>query len=357
MKGTLARRGRPRGILYFCAAAFLMLLVAWNTGNNLQYILFASLAGIIGMSLLLSRNVLAGLSAERSAPGAVHRDVSFPVAIRVRNIRRWFPVPMLRIECPGRPEPVAGLTLSLPPGGEMVIRMHERFARRGVHPLPPVEAVSGFPFGLQERRRRIGDAQEVVVYPRVRAVRPAFLEQLRSTGHVPRVTRGAGDEFFSLREYQPGDDLRLVAWRMSARVGKLMVRELERSAGRFVACVLDTRLPGDPAFYDEPFEEAVELAASIAITLLNRNFGVTVMIPGETLPLGEGAAHRVRVLEMLARVNPSQASDPDPFLNAPGEHEGHRFHYVCLSADPARQGSPVPNLGTRVLTPAEVVHV
>jgi uncharacterized protein (DUF58 family) len=57
-----------------------------------------------------------------------------------------------------------------------------------------------------------------------------------------------------LRDYTPGDDLRRVSWRASARAGKLLVKQLARDTSRYVACVLDNRLDGTVTDFNELFE-------------------------------------------------------------------------------------------------------
>ena len=53
-------------------------------------------------------------------------------------------------------------------------------------------------------------------------------------GETPRLARGESDEYFCMRDYFPGDDLRRIAWKTSARLRKLVVREMEPSTSRNV---------------------------------------------------------------------------------------------------------------------------
>src|SRR5678816_1846711 len=64
---------------------------------------------------------------------------------------------------------------------------------------------------------------------------------------MPAMRRGAGHDLFSMRDYQPQDDLRHIDWKATARSRRLTVREFTSEDERRVTIVLDTRLPGEAA--------------------------------------------------------------------------------------------------------------
>ncbi len=242
----------------------------------------------------------------------------------------------------------------LPARGTAAVTMSEQFDTRGVYPLPALDLVTAFPFGLIESRQRGDDATEVVVYPRVFAVRSSALELISGGGDVVRTARGQGDEFFSMRDYIPGDDLRLVSWRATARAGELMVKELSQETSRFVVLVLDTRLGMNVPDFHERFEAAIELTASLAVTLLNRQYSVALVTGIDYLPEGEGQAQIRRVLDFLARLEPAPDDSADPYKRGALIDDPRRAAYLCISPDPIQWGSRIGAL--RVLHPREVVY-
>lgn len=153
-----------------------------------------------------------------------------------------------------------------------------------------------------------------------------------------------------------GDDLRRVAWKASARTGELLIMELEHETSRYIACVFDNRLRDDTPGGREQFEDAVELVASLAVTMLYRQYRVAVVTATETLPLGEGPSHAVKVLELLARVAPAPPDAPNPFAHDPAPEEAHQLRCLCISCNQADWGRPVGTHGLPVLDPAEVIH-
>ncbi len=84
-------------------------------------------------------------------------------------------------------------------------------------------------------------------------------------GTQRRQRPGAEGDFYGVREWRSGDGRRLIHWRSSARLGKLVVRQFERPRTRDVAVVLDLWQPERPA---AEHAENVELAVSFAATVL-----------------------------------------------------------------------------------------
>jgi len=355
-------RPRARTRTRICAAGWvfavsfvLLVLAAWNTGANLLYIVTGGMGSFILISFVLTGRGLRRLAVSREGPDAVHRSEKFAVTVRIEN-RRWLlPVSSIRIERAVAPRQSAAYVLRIPARRAAVVRMTEVFEKRGVHSLPEIVLVSAFPFGLFERRRHVTDTSEVVVYPRVISVRAALLEQLPGSCPMPSVVRGDGDDFFSLRDYIPGDDVRHMAWRASARRGTLLVKEMARETSRYIVFVIDTGLRYRVDQFEDRFEEVIEITASLAVTLLGKQYTVSIVTPTYGLVGGEGKTQERRVLETLARVMPDE-STPEGFTwFSPGEECG-RASYVFASPDPSDWGRRGPRMGSRILDPREAVR-
>ena len=232
--------------------------------------------------------------------------------------------------------------------------MSEVLHRRGVHQLADIEIATAFPFGLIESRTRASLPTEIVVYPRVYAIRQGVLDSLSGIGDVYTRAAADGDEFHSLREYVRGDDPRRIAWRVSARAGSLVVREMEAESTRTVALCLDTRRIETEDF-DERFEDAVDLTASLAMALLKQRYAVGVVTPSLSLPEGEGTAQGRRVLEFLARVVPIDASVGGTFPDKGRTSSKDRTAQILISPDASRWGIR-SGAGLRVVDPREVLR-
>ncbi len=357
------RRFRLAGYI-FLLIMLLVLLAAWNTGTNLFYLVFGSIASFLILSVAASGFSIRNIHLLREAPAAVYRGAKFSVLVRLENRSNRLPAISVRAEKapiadqPGHDNGEAtqrvGYVLSLPAGKTAILRTSELYERRGVYPLPDIVLVTSFPFGLIECRRRVTDDREIVVYPRVLPARTALLEQAEGRADLLKTTAGDGDEFFSLREYVPGDDMRRVAWKASARSSTLLVRDLERQTSRFVLFTFDNRWQTDIDDFDEHFESVIEVIASLAFTLLARQYTVALILADDSLPEGEGQSQFIKLLEKLARLKPAESDLPSPFDAATPDARGVTNLFV--TTNPAQWGRRDQNAGVHVIDPREVIR-
>ncbi|MCU1426211.1 MAG: hypothetical protein JWL83_211 [Actinomycetia bacterium] len=182
--------------------------------------------------------------------------------------------------------------------------------RRGRFVIGPMRATLTDPFGLAQASARVLGTDEVIVYPKVHevfALPEAGGEDLDRDTPKLRGQPDSGNEFLTLREYAPGDDLRRVHWRSTARRDTLMVRQEESRRRAPVLVMLDVR----PNAHDrESFETAVEAAASI-VHALDRESRPVELITSLGKVLGTpGRRHIASVLDELAVIEPH---GPDRF--------------------------------------------
>lgn len=345
-----------RGAGWVFVAIFVpVLLSALNTGANLLYLIAGGLCSFMLLSWVLCAWTLRGLAIRREHPQAVHRDQSFPVYLRIENTKRVLPAISLRIERADAPGVSLGYVVRVPARRTVELSVELAFKKRGHYTLPAFDLVTTFPFGLMERRRRFADACEITVYPRVVPVRTGAVEKMQGTRHASRTPVADGTEFFSLREYVPGDDMRHIAWRISARLQNWMVREMAHDASRNIALLLDTELAGSDEAAHAQFEDAVELLASLAVSLLNRQYRVAVATPAGHVDLGDGGGHTMRILRFLARVEPGIAGGDLRLDEYAQKCAGLGTVPVLVSSQPERWGQRALGGAVKVLNPREVL--
>ena len=138
---------------------------------------------------------------------------------------------------------------------------------RGVLPVGPVSVLRGDPLGLFERVRDRQDVVDLYVHPRTTALEGLSFGRTRDLEGLPTADLSRDDvSFHALREYQPGDDLRHVHWRSSARTGQLMMRQYEETRRSHFVIGLSTH-PGEYADAAE-FELAISAAGSVGLRAL-----------------------------------------------------------------------------------------
>ncbi|MGW0432177.1 DUF58 domain-containing protein [Micromonospora sp. NPDC003197] len=118
------------------------------------------------------------------------------------------------------------------------------------------------PFGLVRTEQTVGATASLWVYPRRHQARPAqeAHPQHHYAGPITDPPLRGSTDLRAVREYVPGDEVRHLYWKATARTGQLMVREYADPARTRFTVVLDTRVTAmSPAM----FEEAVEVATSL----------------------------------------------------------------------------------------------
>ena len=134
---------------------------------------------------------------------------------------------------------------------------------RGIHTVGPLEVEVEDPFALASSRIVLPSRAALVVLPRTWPLDPlpSTLGDEPDDGTSATISRSSSDEeFASLRAYEPGDDIRRIHWRSTARTGRLVVQQYDQPWQRRTTVVLDTRRQA----HDAPsFERAVAAAASV----------------------------------------------------------------------------------------------
>jgi uncharacterized protein (DUF58 family) len=229
---------------------------------------------------------------------------------------------------------------ALPPGGTSVHRYAVPTARRGRLEIGPLRVDRSDPLGLAQSRTLVGDAVSLWVLPRRHPVRVAGGGRSRHhhEGLVPdRPLRGTTD-LRALREYVPGDELRHVHWRASAKIGQLLVREYVDPVQPHCTVVLDTR---ETTLDADAFEEAVEVAASVLWAAAGEDHHVALVTDRPGPPAGGRGPDGGRVaLDRLAAATRRPGHDLARTLEA--VRRGPRGGWLVLvtgSADPAVLGA------------------
>ena len=301
----------PRFATLMFGALFIY-VVGMMFGMPTLFFMSAALAIVPAVSYALAAVGLRDIEAERRLSSRLWPDERVEVELRLIN-HNWLPKCLLHID----EDLPAGLTgdPADPPGcvipmlwGDTYCHRYPLIAnQRGRYVLPPVVTTAVDTFDLFRARRRTGPANEIVVYPRRVPLNNHVLHAPALDGliqrHRPLAT---GTDFRATREYLPGDDLRRVHWRSTARRGKPIVVEFEEPASTDLFVVLDTSgegVQGDAA--DNSFETGVTLVASLVEHELERSNAIGLLLdtdPPCHLPLTRERHDRLRFFEALAVV-------------------------------------------------------
>ncbi len=201
-------------------------------------------------------------------------------------------------------QPVDVLIPPVPPRREITVSYRFVPLKRGELHLGPVTLERRDPWGLFVRRATSSAELTVLVHPRVLPVEVTLAGNRigQEGGTADRDVLGS-NQFHTLREYVIGDELRQIHWRSSARVGKLMVKQLVDNPLPRALVVLDN----DIRSYNSPgdFEEAVDAAASIGSAIVRAGLPVALRATADDV-----AVEILRVEDLTRLLDALALTDP-----------------------------------------------
>lgn len=323
---------------WIVAVASVGLLVA----GRLLGLLELFLLGTAGLVLVCVAMAIVARTRPRLAvrrvlhPPRVHAGTSSRVELSVRNVGSR-PTRVLRLHDPVTDTAGAELLLGpLQPRHDLAAAYQLPTERRGIVRAGPLRAVVTDPFGLAQRTFPVADVAELTVLPRIDRLTPLPHSVGRDDPHAgsdhPNVLGQGAEDFYALREYIVGDDLRRVHWASTARRGELMVRQDEVPWQGRVTVLLDARRDTTSP---ESFELTVSAAASIVTaSFQHRDLPRLVLTDGTDSGFAEGHAQVDQVMEKLAVVHRSRTVSLRPILHMMERAPGGGL--VAILASPTR---------------------
>jgi uncharacterized protein (DUF58 family) len=315
------------GVIYI-AGVFVIILAALNTGNNLLFMILASMLAGILISGVMSRICLSGVELKLDLPDHIFAEQPVLAAVRLENQKQTLPSFSLRVvgrEAKGATTGAAQILTKpvyfpyLPRQGAARQQVELVFPRRGVYRQDAFGLSTKFPFGFLEKVRQVDSGLEIVVYPRV-APTEEFYEILPLlSGEIESFYRGRGHDLYSIRDYVYSDSARYVDWKASAKTSALKVREFTREDERRVMLVFDPFLPApgagaSDAALREKFELGVTLCACLAWHFHEIDSEMQFRTDEFSSPMAAAGEIIYDVLHHLAFVQPKPASADGKFL-------------------------------------------
>jgi uncharacterized protein (DUF58 family) len=359
------------GIIFigiFLSVAF----AAYNTGNNLLFLIFSVLASALFVAWSAARASLRDLVVSARFPDHIFAGEPAPVLVSLHNTKRLLPSFSILIESRNQvfadeTEPrgrrmtkrrrrrrerprylrrALAYFIYVPHRAKAEQRVEQLFPKRGHVLVTGFELSTRFPFGFFRLRRRLRARNvELVIYPKLEAASDELHLLPMNAGRMLSARRGAGHDLHSLRDYQPQDDMRHIDWKATARVGRLIVREFASEDERRVHLVFDTRAHETSASVGEAarrdfearFERGVTVAASLVAHFLEERAEVRLTLGEEAGHYGAGREHLYASLRRLALIRPHETtgdatrnSEPDFWSSIAATSNNADSHYVIL---------------------------
>ncbi len=330
---------------------------AWNSGNNLLFLVLSFLAASMVVGFFAGSISLKKLDVRMRFPETIFAGQETPILVSLQNRKRLFPSFSVVAEVRGRereeslvlndlkkivPEwlakrfvraPIVRRTLSyfvyIPRNRSTETKSNHIFPHRGRFIIKDFELSTKFPFGFFRHRRRLAAKEtELIVFPELDPAFDIAISLPIDSGRRMMNKLGSGQDLLSMREYLPNDDLRRIDWKATARSKTLMVREFAAEDDQKFTVYLDTRVPpetdaamtirekieaenaGGITASSPRFERAVSQAADLVARLCNSQTEVRLATPGQIGNFGTGSRHLHECLRRLAVIEPDFQEDP-----------------------------------------------
>ncbi len=260
---------------------------AWNTGNNLLFLVLSFLASSLVVGFFIGNFCLKKLDVKMRFPDTIFTGEPTPIIVSLHNRKRVFPTFSVVAEVRGKDRensallseirqilsekwaeriahpPIIKYTLdyfiNVPRRDTVENKVEHIFPHRGRFIIKDFELSTKFPFGFFRHRRRLSAQEaEIVIFPCIVSVEDELVDLPLEVGKLVANKRGLGQDLLALRDYQPMDDLRRVDWKATARTNRLIIREFSAEDDKRITIFFDTRLVKDEKEKKKSLRERLE---------------------------------------------------------------------------------------------------
>lgn len=294
-------------ILLVAAALFLI-------GTNLQsgwlFVIIAFLIALVVYAFFSPLLALRGLSFKREISPEIFEGEPIPVRLKITNqsrkARYFFQVSDDFFAFGPEAEKIRYSVAWIKPGEQVAVKYKLVAVRRGIYTGGYISVSSAAPFGLVRLKKEIFAPSPVLVYPSYFEIGSFPILEAGSYPvehfHEPK-SKGFGQEYYGIREYRPGDSLRFIHWRSTAKSGQLVVREFEHEMATPVSLILDLE-KGHSLGYEPgtSLEHMIKIAASVSRYSLRTGHPVQLIASPSTEVETLTAPDWWQALEWLAKL-------------------------------------------------------
>jgi Protein of unknown function DUF58 len=348
------------GLVYMLIIAVIV-VAALNTGNNLLFIILASLLAGILVSGILSHIVLSDLELDFALPEHIFACKPLISRLTLQNLKWISPSFSVMVKAHEKTSKVKAEAASgparnilsepvylpyIPRRASVTQHVDLTFPRRGRYTQEGFRVSTKFPFGFLRKTRDVPARHEILVLPSVQPTEEFYEILPLVSGEVESLFKGRGHDLYAIRDYQESDSARHVDWKATAKALALKVREFTREDERRLVLVFDSRVPKTDEKTLEKFEKAVAFCACLAWHFYEIDAQMQFLSEGFESRMAPAHEIIYPALESLAVVQPKVGLDPQQFLSRISSAE--RGFHIILTSQP-RGSVPTSLWGTSYL--------
>jgi len=321
-------------------------MLALTHGASAEYFMFSTLIALLIVSYVSSRLSVSSLVIQRRVSDRVYENDDLKIQLEVSNRGR---LPRFLLDLTDRSPPLMESTdqqnFTIPtiwPGETVTLQYTVRPLKRGVYTWKSSLLSASDPFGIFQRYVSVAAPGEAIVYPKPleidgRLALAGFAAGGMSTGEHSRGSE-SGLDFYGIRDYQAGDELRRIHWPATAHHNRLTVIEFDRGASDNVTVILDTKAGSE---FGTGMDTTLEVGVRAAATLIHwalQSEGIAALAFADSERPRWLSVEKVheehQALEALARVQAESTLPISDLLSHASQRLGFDSDVVVITAAP-----------------------
>ena len=326
------------GGIKFAFFYFVVLFACINTGNNLIYLVFATLTATVLVSWSLSSLSLHSLVTKPILPEEVYageETLTEFVLEKGESPANAYSL-NLSLQTEGKPEMHMPFIEQLERNSTRRVKGLIKYQKRGEYAFKGTTVSSNYPFGLILKKKRYSEKSRFTVFPKIME-----LDEMIKTGSegivaLDSIFKGNDGGLFNVRSFQPGDDRRHLHWKATARKDELMVKEFAQEEGKTIWLHFNhLAVDKDHKTMNKLFEKGVSVAASLAYHGRSAKMNMIFSAPGFKMVNNGKNQHFREFLTYLATVKRKGR-----ILNQDSLHLPRRHSELLIVVDPLNNSLP-----------------
>lgn len=265
-------------------------LAAVNTGNNLLFLIVASMLGFMAVSGIFGLRNLQLLDFAVKFPDEIYCDIPAQLTILVKSERNFLPHYLLTLHIHDAETDIPILM----PKERIERKVFVTFKKRGPDAITKAAVISPFPVNFFVRSNLFSMDAACLVFPKPLPLPEGWArDNLSETGNTSQSRKGSSGETESIGEYTAAEPLKQIHWKLSARHDELLVKEMSAESGKPVIIDLDALQGG--------IETRLGHASHLINSFMAEGVAVGLKVGDKNIPPGISRSHRLKMLGELAR--------------------------------------------------------
>ncbi len=327
-------------VIFLFAIALIISAKGFSERVNLIYAIIAVALSLFIVSAYIGFLNIRNIEITRILPSGITAEDVFDIWLRVYNTSSFLPKMGLRIvdkyvNAQRKSFDYEGYCITL--GSKKLANMifSLSLSSRGLYKFDEIKVTSSFPFGISEFSTTIKIHDEILIYPKIAEVKDITKSHFGLfTSAQKNLTKGSTfhDEYFGVREYNPGDSMKYIHWKLSAKTQNLLVREYLEESFPPVVLILDSYIIKKDKDL-QALETAISVVAGLAKKFSIKGWRIALIAENNEIFSSSGHQHYLQILKALAlfstRPNPKPLKNTLSKLNLK-KYNNHIAYAVCL---------------------------